>query len=300
MADARWLPILPLSTALLLGACVADPPGSDPVSSSADTVVQMQRLRPSGATATDRTSAAEPAGAMASPAPLVGSPTNFGGPVLAHVSVHPVYWNASTQFQSNLNAFYKAIPNSTYFDLLSSYGVFRGSGVNGVVDNRSTTTVSDAVVRTELNRLFSAAIIPLPNANNYYPVHFPAGMTITAPDGSRSCVAFCGYHGTYVRAGVNVNYGVIPDQGGDCAGACGNNLALVNNLDAIASAQLVNAVTDPALGLATVFGPPLAWYDPNIGEIVNFCGQQTAVVGGDGVIYVVEKFISIVTHQCVP
>ena len=48
-----------------------------------------------------------------------------------------------------------------------------------------------------------------PGANTYYPVHFPSGMTITAPYGSRSCVQFCAYHGTYVRNGVNVNYGVI-------------------------------------------------------------------------------------------
>jgi hypothetical protein len=217
-----------------------------------------------------------------------------------HASVHPLYWNASTQFQANLNAFYKAIPNSRYFDLLAPYGVQRGSGVNGIVDNRTTTTVSDAAIHTELNRLFNAGIVPLPNANTYYPVHFPAGVNITAPDGSKSCVVFCAYHGTYVLNGVNVNYGVIPDQGSACAGGCGANPVRVNNLDAVSSAELVDAVTDPAIGLATTVGPPLAWFDPTLGEIVDICGQQTTVVGGDGVTYVVAKFFSIASNSCVP
>lgn len=76
----------------------------------------------------------------------------------------------------------------------------------GIVDTRPTANVSDAQLQSELNNLFAAGRLLLPNANTYYPVHFPAGMAITAPDGSQSCVVFCGYHGTYVRNGVNVNY----------------------------------------------------------------------------------------------
>lgn len=72
--------------------------------------------------------------------------------------------------------------------------------------------MSDAEIHTELNRLFAAGSLPLPSANNYYPVHFPSGVTITASDASKSCVTFCAYHGTYVRNRVNVYDGVIPDR----------------------------------------------------------------------------------------
>jgi hypothetical protein len=238
---------------------------------------------------------------VSSSAPAGAHLTFFGGPVLKNVSVHPVFWNSSTQFQSNTNAFYKGVTASRLYDMLAQYSAIgRGTGVNGILDNRATASVTDAALHTELNRLFTAGSLPLPNANNYYPIHFPAGMTITAPDGSRSCVQFCAYHGTYVRNGVNVNYGVMPDQGGGCAGGCGNNAQRVNNMFSVASHELVEATTDPAVGLATVFGPPLAWYDRTFGEIGDICNaQQGTTVGGDGVTYVVQTEFSNSANNCV-
>jgi hypothetical protein len=269
--------------ALRLPACVAAPEPDEPgAPGAAPEPAAAVRMLPLHGAALDP----GPTGA-AEAALAVGALPGLPGPVIAHVSVHPVYWNSATQFQANLNALYRAIPNSTYFDLLAQYGVGRGSGVNGVVDTRVTASVTDATIHTELNRLFSAGALPLPNASNYYPVHFPAGMTITAPDGSRSCVQFCAYHSSFVRAGVNVVYGVIPDQGGACAAGCGTNAQQVNNVDAVSSAELVDAVTDPLLTAAS--------------EITDVCGgQQTSVVGGDGATYVVAKFFSNAAGRCVP
>jgi hypothetical protein len=113
-------------------------------------------------------------------------------------------------------------------------------------------------------------------------------------------VQFCAYHGTYVRNGVNVNYGVIPDQGGGCAGGCGRNAQRVNNMDSVASHELVEAVTDPAVGLATTFAAPLAWYDRTNGEIGDICnGQQGTTVGGDGVTYTIQLEFSNAVNNCV-
>ena len=293
MTQSHWLKILSLSSAFIVSACVAESDGSDDSASDDGTAVHMMPLRvPTKAAETAPVSEAAPAGAHL---------TFFGGPTLTHVSVHPVFWNATTQFQTNINAFYKGITASALFDMLGQYsGIGRGTGVNGVVDTATTTRVSDAAIHTELNRLFSAGTLPAPNASNYYPVHFPSGVNITAPDGSRSCVVFCAYHGTYVRNGVNVNYGVIPDQGGGCAGGCGNNAQRVNNMQSVASHELIEAVTDPAVGLATVFGPPLAWYDETNGEIGDICnGQQGTTVGGDGVTYVVQTEFSNSANNCV-
>jgi hypothetical protein len=222
--------------------------------------------------------------------PRIAGLTYFGGPVLINVDVHPVFWNSTTKLQSNINAFYPAVigsGSSLYTSLLPQYtnaaGAHIGTGtaVAGITDTKTTASVSDAQVRTELNNLFAASRLPLPNANRYYPVHFPSGMTITAPDGSRSCVQFCAYHGTYVRSGVNVNYGIIPDIGQTgCAGGCGGS-TVTNNTDSVASHELVEATTDPAVGLATTFAAPLAWYDRvDNGEIGDLCnGQQSTAAG---------------------
>jgi hypothetical protein len=287
MTNSRWLKILSLSTTLLVSACAAESDGTDDGDATDDgTLVHMMPMHTA-----DKVSDAAPAGAHL---------TNFGGPTLKNISVHPVFWTSATQFQPNINAFYNAVTKSALYDLLSQYGVGRGSGVAGFVDNRTTTRLSDAALHTELNRLFTAGSLPAPNANNYYPIHFPAGVSITAPDGSRSCVQFCAYHGTYVRNGVNVNYGVIPDQGGGCAGGCGANASRQNNMDSVASHELIEATTDPAVGLATVIGPPLGWYDPNNGEIGDICnGQQGTTVGGDGLTYVIQLEFSNAANNCV-
>jgi hypothetical protein len=288
MTHSRLLQTLLLSTMLLGSACVADSDGTDQTDSSADdTVVHLMPLHTPDA----KVSNSAPAGALL---------RNFGGPLLKNISVHPVFWNSSTQFQSNLNAFYNAVTASPLWSMLTQYGIGNGSGVAGIVDSKTTTSVTDSAIHTELNNLFAAGRLPLPNSNNYYPVHFPSGVSITSPDGSKSCVVFCAYHGTYVRNGVNVNYGVIPDQGGGCAGGCGNNSQRVNNLDSVTSHELIEATTDPAVGLATVIGAPLAWYDPTNGEIGDICnGQQGTTVGRDGLTYVIQLEFSNSARNCV-
>ena len=291
MKSTHLLALLTVSTTLI-GACAsgAADDSEEPVDPAdvGDTVVHVSPVR-------------DPNAPELQSAPAGAHLTNFGGPVLKNVRNIPIFWNTKVAFQSNLNAFYAAVPKSALFDMLSQYSAIgRGSGVAGFVDNRTSTKVSDAAIHTELNRLFTAGSIPAPGPNNYYPIHFPSGVTVTAPDGSKSCVTFCAYHGTYVRNGVNVYYGVIPDQGGSCAGGCGSNAQRVNNLTSVASHELIEAVTDPAVGIATTFGPPLAWYDRTNGEIGDICnGQQGTTVGGDGKTYVVQTEFSNAANNCV-
>jgi hypothetical protein len=226
---------------------------------------------------------------------------NYGGPVLTHVNVIPVYWNSSVAYQSNLNSFYSAIPGSStiYTTLLGQYsGIGTGTRGTPFVDTKTTGTFTDAQVQAELNALFTAGKIPLPNGSNYYPVHFPSGVTVKDSDGTSSCVTWCAYHGTYVRNGVNVNYGIIPDQGGGCAGGCGSNASRVNNLTSVSSHELVEATTDPAVGLATTYAPPLAWYDPTYGEIGDICNASQSTITVGGVNYVVQKEWSNSKNAC--
>lgn len=233
--------------------------------------------------------------------------TYYGGPVLQHVNVVPVYWNSSVANQSQLNAYYAGVTNSAYFDWLKEYNtsspaqsIGRGTAQAGYVDNRSTTSVTDAQIQAELNYLFSNNLIPQPNANNYYAVHFVKNQSITGSDGSKSCVQFCAYHGTYVRNGVNVYYGVLPDvSSSGCAGGCGASTAF-NNETSVASHELIETVTDAAVGIANVYGPPLGWYNATYGEIGDICnGSQGTILGGNGTTYTVQKEWSNVKQTCV-
>ena len=77
-------------------------------------------------------------------------------------------------------------------------------------------------------------------------------------------------------------------------------------VDASASAgrQTISAfgaqTTDPAVGLATTYAPPLAWYNRTYGEIGDICNaQQGTVVGGDGATYVVQKEWSNARKACI-
>jgi hypothetical protein len=227
--------------------------------------------------------------------------TYYGGPVLTHVNVIPVYWNSNVAYQSNLNSFYSAIPSGStiYTSLLSQYSSI-GTGTRGTpfVDTKGTGTFTDAQVQAELNALFSAGKIPAPNGSNYYPVHFPSGVTIVDSSGDSSCTTWCAYHGTYVRNGVNVNYGIIPDQGGSCAGGCGSNSQRVNNLTSVSSHELVEATTDPAVGLATDYAPPLAWYNSTYGEIGDICNASQATISVSGTSYVVQTEWSNSKNAC--
>jgi hypothetical protein len=292
MTTSRLLTLLPLCTSLLVPACADDSDTADElIPISGTTAVHMLPFH--GA---DKTADFAPPGAHL---------TNFGGPRLTNVHVAPAYWNSGAQFQANLNPFYNDVPNSPLYTLLAQYGIGHGNGQAGFVDSRATANVTDLQVQAEVLHLINIAALPPPtNPNNYYPMHFPPGMQISAPDGSQSCVVFCAYHGTFqVQNGAgtifNINYGVIPDQGGGCAGGCGGNPSRVNNLTSVSSHELVEATTDPAVGLASSIGFPLAWYDPTYGEIGDICNGQQGTTVGNGNSYVIQLEFSNAVNDCV-
>jgi len=242
--------------------------------------VHVMKLRPS-----DGAPHSFAAGDVAGPsgAKLV----NFGGPVLANVNVYAVYWGASVQFQTHINAFYPAILPSKYLDWLTEYNtasqkIGHGTFGGAVVDTTapSGSTVTDAQIQAEIATLIDAGKLPANSANNLYMMYFAPGVKVTGPNGSgTSCVEFCAYHGTFTKAGKNAYYGVVPDLGGACASGCGNGTEQ-DNVTEVSSHELIEAVTDGAVGLATVAGPPLAWYDQTNGEIGDICAGNAAQVAG--------------------
>jgi hypothetical protein len=82
---------------------------------------------------------------------------------------------------------------------------------------------------------------------------------------------------------------------------------LFNNFTAVTGHEIIESITDPAVGEVFFNGPPLAWYDlgndPNNGsddngEVADFCNEQGPVLGGNGVSYIVQAGWSNVEGDC--
>src|SRR5262249_52659072 len=67
------------------------------------------------------------------------------------------------------------------------------------------------------------------------------------------------------------------------------------------SHELSEAVTDVQVGSATIFGPPLAWYNgptPNLGEVADICDGQDVLVNAGSTTYMVQRNFSNVQNDC--
>jgi hypothetical protein len=232
--------------------------------------------------------------------------TYYGGPINQNVNVIPVYWNSSYAYQTTMNSFYAAVVTGTYVTFLQQYNTSSpsqhfGAGTRGTphVATQTATNITDSNIQSFLTSQFNSGALPKPTNSTYYPVHFPPGVSINDGSGNLSCVQFCAYHGTYVYNGQDVYYGVLPDTGqSGCNGGCGAS-TVANNNTSVASHEYTEMLTDPAVGLATVYGPPLGWYNATYGEIGDICnGQQTTAVLGDGKSYTVQKEWSNSSNTC--
>jgi hypothetical protein len=241
--------------------------------------------------------------------------TYYGGPVLQNVKMQEVAWNSKVQsfitgsatLATTIPGFLKGITTGQYMTFLSQYSttspkqtIGNGSSLPLYIDTQTSTNVTDAQIQAEISHLISTSKVPAPDANMVYAFFFPYGTKITTPDGSLSCVQFCAYHGTFKRNGVNVNYEVMPDLSNPgCNTGCGAS-TLFNNTTSVLSHEFAETVTDPAVGLATVYGPPLAWYNATYGEVGDICnGQQGSTVLSNGHTYTVQKLWSNKANACV-
>ena len=228
-----------------------------------------------------------------------------------------------------MSAFYAGVTDSSYLDWLAEYDTFvapvgGGAGTNQAI-GRGTflgppfditplaandgTTIDDANIQDELRRQLVLGVLPAPTTdgaghpNTLYLIHFPKGKTITlAPASSCASGGFCAYHGTssFLVNGVRAYYAVLPDMsaGSGCDRGCGMS-APFDNQTAVAAHEMAEVLTDPEVGVATAFAPPLAWYDQTNGELADICnGLQGTVTGGDGVVYTVSQLFSNVAGQC--
>ena len=242
----------------------------------------------------------------------------YGGKVVSNAKVVEVLYGSGTYLSNitsstapSMGSFYSAVMNSAYVDWLKEYNtpsqtIGRGSFLGKVqvapARSRNGATISDRSIQSEISAQITAGKLPVPDANTIYMVNFPKGKRISQ-GGSSSCVSggFCAYHGTFKRNGTNVYYGVLPDMsaGSGCDQGCGSSTPF-NNQTSVASHELIETITDAEVGLATVVGPPLAWYDTTYGEIGDICNaSQGTITASDGRTYTVQKEWSNSSNACI-
>lgn len=258
----------------------------------------------------------------------------YGGPVVSGARVHSVLWGGSSgdylpqvagTASPNMDGFFGHVGNSAYLSWLGEYdgtdqqigyGAFSGRTAIAPSASANGSTVSDTAIRNELLAQITAGHLPAPavdssgDTTTIYALFFRKGTTICFGSDC-SGVAFCAYHET-MSATINgtsrdLLYMVLPDTQSaamlsGCGSASATNAFAVAQSDA--SHELVETITDPDVGLASSFAPPLGWYDPVNGEIADICVSTLAdpngtETGTDGVTYVVQKEWSNARNTCI-
>jgi len=263
-------------------------------------------------------------------APAGAHLTYFGGPIISNVQVVQVlYGSGSYNAQVAGNAtptmgnFFSDITSTGLISLLQQYNTPASGGTGQTFGNgtfgglfqivpsaaNNGSTIDDTNIQAELLAQINAGHLPAPvldsqgNPNTLYMIYFPPGKTITQ-GGSSSCVAggFCAYHGTTSSTlnSKHVLYGVMPDMqaGSGCSTGCGSS-TVFNNYTSVTSHELVEAMTDADVGIATSIAAPLAWYDQTNGEIGDICNGQQGTYVANGTTYTIQLEFSNSANNCV-
>ena len=223
-----------------------------------------------------------------------------GGPTLTNARIFVIYWGDVPE-AAKLSNFYCYISKSQLFTNLKEYGINHGNFIGDYTINDSTETkfIYDFQIRAKLLDLIESGQIIQPDDNTYFAIHFATSIqSIRGPSGLESCKygGYCAYHSTFIQSnGKFIYYGVIPAQNNLCATHCGTSSDPFDNLTGVSSHELVETVTDPAIGVASTLGHPIAWYDPFAGEAVDICNGQTGKIGN----YTVQKFWSNKRRLCI-
>ena len=263
-------------------------------------------------------------------APAGAHLTYHNGPIISNVQVIQVLYGSGSYNSQvagttspTMGNFFADITSTGLISLLQQYNTNISGGTGQVFGNgtfgglfqivpaagNNGSTITDAQIQSELLAQINAGHLPGPtndalgNPNTLYMIYFPPGKTISQ-GGSNSCQAggFCAYHGTTSSTlnSKHVLYGVMPDMqaGSGCATGCGTS-TVFGNYTSVTSHELTEAMTDAQVGIATVIGPPLAWYDSNNGEIGDICNGQQGSYTANGTTYTIQLEFSNSANNCV-
>ncbi|HET8889235.1 MAG TPA: hypothetical protein VFQ41_10055 [Candidatus Angelobacter sp.] len=263
-------------------------------------------------------------------APAGAHLTYFGGPIISNVQVIQVLYGSGSYNSQvagttspTMGNFFADITTTGLITLLQQYNTNISGGTGQVFGNgtfaglfqivpaaaNNGSTITDTQIQSELLSQISGGHLPAPtldslgNPNTLYMIYFPPGKTISQ-GGSNSCQAggFCAYHGTTSSLfnSKHVLYGVLPDMqaGSGCSTGCGTS-TVFGNYTSVTSHELVEAMTDADVGIATTFAAPLAWYDQTNGEIGDICNGQQGSYTANGTTYTIQLEFSNSASNCV-
>jgi hypothetical protein len=246
-------------------------------------------------------------------APLGGSGVQYyGGPVLSNVKVYAVMWgpNVNTDVASGIGPFYAAAVNSTYMDWLDLYNtkapatdghagtqqdIGRGSfGGTITITPPAGDKLDQAAIEGELDRQIDAGVLPKPDANTLYMVHFPQSASIDISWGA-ACDTWCADHEGYnSKTHGYIYYAMMPE----CLAGCGGGSAF-DSISEAASHELVEAITDPACPLANQPNAyPAAWLSSDAQEVGDLCAWVGTTLKSGDKTYTVQSIWSNATSSC--
>jgi hypothetical protein len=151
------------------------------------------------------------------------------------------------------------------------YGFQTGTYLQKAVLDAGASVLDAGDVVSFLNSQFDAGTVVTPggaNSNAVYVVYLPADAGVAG-----ACQSYYAYHdwGTYET--TPYAYALIPDCPGDITG-----LLAPGNLEVAATHEIAEAASDPyppfndAGSLGYYFNDPTSlWYNPDLGEIADFC-----------------------------
>ena len=229
----------------------------------------------------------QPSTTYPAPHPAAPQVVSSGGHVLADPVLVPVFFQGeSTTNTSYLTTFFATLGgnNSYWAATTSEYGIGHATGTPAVMVNETPTgTIDDSAIQSWLAGKLNGddPLFPKPDANTLYVIYYPAGVTITLPDGqggsSQSCIGFGGYHGQITldaaHGSAAVAYSVIP-RCGTFAGFDG-----VDALTVVTSHEIIEAASDPFVVQSPAYQGPdnehfywaFALYG---GELGDMCAQD--------------------------
>jgi hypothetical protein len=200
-----------------------------------------------------------------------------------------------------MEGFYRSFTRGAMFDWLSEYDTVGLTGfadglkgseqriVHGSFAGTYTMTpafddigpkITDGQIAGELAAHIASGAIPPPDVDaqgnpvTVYMIDFPDTVRINDGAGSISCVDYCAYHSSVRIKGVRAAYAVLPAVAGGCLTGCGAHPNPFDIATVSASHELVEVVTDPAIGeVGAILTRPAAWYDPQLNqdEIGDIC-----------------------------
>jgi hypothetical protein len=241
----------------------------------------------------------------------------WGGAVLPNATTYAVFWgpNVNATTQARIGDFLEAFTNSPMFDWLSEYdtniraidyvqgtnqhigkGTFAGAIT--ITPTHTAAAITDSDIQAELQANIASGKLPPPTDTNIYMVYFPVGISISGSGAGQSCVNFCAYHTAINRSGSNIRYAVMPDlgPGSGCEAGCSRGATPFDSLTIASSHELIEATTDPDVGILPSLIRPSSWYDLQHdssgdahGEVGDICNGMATPLVTPGGTFAIQK-----------